>query len=98
MCCNFFGAKKTKKKIAHQLAFDKKWKKFRTVFIILGIFQLLLAIIIALTEFGNVLQDFWYTNVFGGFWTCGILFISVITLYVSGKHTQKSFFNLTGNF
>ncbi|CAF1939665.1 unnamed protein product [Rotaria magnacalcarata] len=81
MCCRCCNIKTAAKQPSQ---FKKNWMKYRIPLTIFGILHIILAVIIALAEFTNELQDFWYTNVFGGFWVSFILFITTVVLFVSG--------------
>jgi hypothetical protein len=48
--------------------------------ICIGVLLLLLSIVIALTEVGNVLVEFWHTNVFAGFWASLLVVQSAIAV------------------
>ncbi|CAF4117595.1 unnamed protein product [Rotaria magnacalcarata] len=80
MCCRCCNIKTAAKQPSQ---FKKNWMKYRIPLTIFGILHIILAVIIALAEFANELQDFWYTNVFGGFWVSFILFITTVVLFVS---------------
>ncbi|CAF3119835.1 unnamed protein product [Rotaria socialis] len=54
-------------------AFVKVWPRCFLVF--LGVVEVIAAIVLIVTEFGNVASNFWTTNVFAGGW-CGIIMIA----------------------
>lgn len=64
-------------------AFEQIWPKCFIAFT--AIVELLAAILLFLTELGNVAADFWKTNVFAGGWGGLILLIHAILLLITGK-------------
>jgi hypothetical protein len=64
-------------------AFLRVWPRCFIIF--LGIIELLAAIVLILTELGNVAADFWLTNVFAGGWCGLIMVIHFFGLFVAGN-------------
>ncbi|CAF4115611.1 unnamed protein product [Rotaria magnacalcarata] len=48
--------------------------------VIIVIIQMMMAFVIILTEIGNILVDFWFTNVFAGLWTGLFIFASALSI------------------
>ena len=63
--------------------FIQAWPKCFVIF--MGIIELLAALILLITELGNVAANFWTTNVFAGGWAGLILLICAISLFVTGE-------------
>ncbi|CAM4806392.1 unnamed protein product [Rotaria magnacalcarata] len=61
------------------LAWKRSWPRCLLGFI--SSTESFVALVILLTEAGNVLVDFWHTNLFGGVWTSFVLFINIILIY-----------------
>jgi len=61
------------------LAWQKSWP--RCFFALSASVQVVLGIVIFVTEVFNVVMEFWYMNVFGGVWGSIVLLINWITIY-----------------
>ncbi|CAF0910691.1 unnamed protein product [Adineta steineri] len=62
-------------------AWKRSWPRCFIAF--LAALEMLLGLIIFLTEAGNILMDFWHTNIFGGIWAGIVIFIHWILLFVT---------------
>jgi hypothetical protein len=64
-------------------AFLRVWPRCFVIF--LGVIEMLAAVVLIITELGNVAAQFWTTNVFAGGWCGLIMIINFIGLYVAGN-------------
>jgi sorbitol-specific phosphotransferase system component IIBC len=64
-------------------AFLQFWPKCFIPF--MAVIELLAALILLLTELGNVAANFWTTNVFAGGWCGLVILIHSIAVFASGK-------------
>lgn len=60
----------------------------------MGIIELLVVILLLLTEFGNVAANFWTTNVFAGAWCGIIILIHCVLVFSSGIKQIFLLFNM----
>ncbi|CAF1241720.1 unnamed protein product [Rotaria sp. Silwood1] len=63
-------------------SFKKSWPRCFVIF--LGIVEVVAAIVLIITELGNVGANFWTTNVFAGGWCGLIMIIHFFGLFVAG--------------
>ncbi|CAF0851737.1 unnamed protein product [Adineta ricciae] len=89
--------------IQAQFERDYIWKRSwpRCFLGLITIVEVLLGLVIFLTEVLNILMDFWHTNIFGGIWASFTILINWILLYMTvccrttvGASTCALFWNL----
>lgn len=73
--------------VANEKAFEQLWPKCFVTFA--AVVELLAAIILLLSELGNVAANFWIANVFAGGWGGLIILIHALFVMIAGKNIES---------